>query len=1111
MSVFNPLGHIAENMKGGYKAAPATRVRIDEQEVISRTKRRAAAAGIEVNGEMGAITLAVFATVENIYITGGAGTGKTTYLTKVLIPELEHRGLNYHITASTGIAGTHVDGKTLHSFLGIGLGPEWPPGAPILNMSADEIDAIYDATYKRWQNNPRIPAAMRDGLTRKLIGAEVILLEEVSMISGWGLLGYVDYFLKKVRNKPDKPFGGIQMIFVGDFGQLPPVEKWPGVRPDWAFKCAAWTAASVRPMKFSKIHRQKAGWFTDFLNETRDGVPVSPMNLAHLRHHLIPGATPTTHPNFTFLCATNKEADIDNNQALDQYPGPTVEAKAFFDVREEQLKYRETIDEVQRRLIDGKAAIRDVLRLRVGLPVLLTVNSPTEGYVNGTKGFVHKFIMDKADPTKVAIVEVRVPNPQWTQRHRASFTPEELARVETYDTIHAISIRYWSRSTAEDPEELEPIDPKKFAEEMAAGRVPVQRHRWPVVGQFPMIPASAITIHKCVAHDTLLPTMAGIMEIGEMCKMESMPAVSGVAEFKSACEPYLGSEELGYRVTTRRGFSVVCSERHPLMVINVDGECWTKAPLLKVGDKLRMRSGTFASGDGRIDEGFSKRPAYHLTAKDRSIPTEMSLELAWLLGALIGDGCVTDKRDGRTDITSMDAEVTTRFSKYMETLFGLTTTTTESDGEASVTYTHSKGVRDFLVHLGVPYNRAPAKRIPRAIFRGSVAQQAMFLQGLFDTDGGVNTAVHFTTSSLLLARETHAMLLNLGIVGTLGQMTESAWRINITGNDVVVFRDIVGFYIPRKDDACQTLARQSECRGVVKTNLGFYPDALGKRIASAIRSELLALQAQKVGSRGRTMVGNLRLNLGPNSRWGHFLGRVVNGDSRLADVHLVKMGEAMPGFEAWGPVSRQYIGEALAGNFLDEIVSITRETALMRDICVPEGHAFVGNGFLNHNSQGMSLDDVVVRADRAFAPGQVYVALSRLRSPDGLVITSLDLPIFADPTASEFNRAVQSYSVDMGEPVEVAPAKAEQPLLPPAAARAIICGTDWGSGESKSVTGIYDRDNGKVTIVRPGDFPGIRGKTVDSVIVDDAGTFDQERAASDAAIDSWTEETDQAF
>jgi ATP-dependent DNA helicase PIF1 len=497
MQFFNPLSHVAENLAaGGYKSAPAARKQVDRQEILNRTAMRADAAKLEVNGEMGAIMLAIFTDIDNIYVTGGAGTGKTTFLKHVLIPELEHRGLNYHITASTGIAGTHVDGKTLHSFLGIGLGPEWPPGMPILNMEREDIHRIYESTYQRWQNNPRIPASMREGLTRKLMMSEVILLEEVSMISGWGLLGYVDFFLKKVRNKPDKPFGGIQMIFVGDMGQLPPVEKYPGHRPDWAFMCDAWVSAKVRPMKFTKIHRQKEGWFTDFLNQTRDGIPVSPANLAHLRHYLIPNANPTSHPNFTFLCATNKEADFDNRCALDQYPGPTVEAKAVFDVREDQLRGRETIDEVKKRLIDSKTSIREVLHLRVGLPVLLTVNSPVEGYVNGTKGFVHKLVFDRTDPSRLAIVEVRVPNSKWSQRARAGMTAEERERVETYDTIHAIGVRYWSRSSSEDPDEIEPIDPVQYAKDLSSGVVPIPRHRYPVVGQFPIIPASAITIHK---------------------------------------------------------------------------------------------------------------------------------------------------------------------------------------------------------------------------------------------------------------------------------------------------------------------------------------------------------------------------------------------------------------------------------------------------------------------------------------------------------------------------------------------------------------------------------------------------------------------------------------
>ena len=497
---FDPLGHIAENIGAhGYKSAPATRVQINQDEIINITKVRARSAGLEVNGEMGAIMLAIFSDLSNVYITGGAGTGKTTFLKTILIPELEHRGLNYHVTASTGIAGSHVDGKTLHSFLGIGLGPEWPPGVPILSMELDEIEHVYEATYQRWQNNPRINSAMRDGLTKKLVGTEVILLEEVSMISGWGLMGYVDFFLKKLRRKagvPDKPFGGIQMIFIGDFGQLPPVEKYQAHRPDWAFMCQAWKDAKVRAMKFTKIHRQKEGWFTDFLNETRDGIPVSPANRRHLTNHLIPGATPHTHPNFTFLCATNKEADSDNVQALAQYPGETVEVQAVFDVREDQMRNRESVDEVRRRLIESKSTLRAVLNLRIGLPVLLTVNSATEGYVNGTKGFVHRFVRESVAPFNVTIIEVRVPSKRWTQRQRDAFTPEERERVESYDTTHAISMRFWSRSSAEDPEELMPIDVKFFTEEIATGRVPPVRHRWPVIGQFPIIPASVITVHR---------------------------------------------------------------------------------------------------------------------------------------------------------------------------------------------------------------------------------------------------------------------------------------------------------------------------------------------------------------------------------------------------------------------------------------------------------------------------------------------------------------------------------------------------------------------------------------------------------------------------------------
>jgi hypothetical protein len=126
----------------------------------------------------------------------------------------------------------------------------------------------------------------------------------------------------------------------------------------------------------------------------------------------------------------------------------------------------------------------------------------------------------------------------------------------------------------------------------------------------------------------------------------------------------------------------------------------------------------------------------------------------------------------------------------------------------------------------------------------------------------------------------------------------------------------------------------------------------------------------------------------------------------FTDAHLARMLQNLPKCIEAGSVSAKVFGEAAAGCFNDTITSIERVEGDMRDIAVPEGHAFIGNGFVNHNSQGMSLDECSVDLSRSFAPGHVYVALSRLRTAEGLTLLNSNFQVKVDPDVVDFYRTL---------------------------------------------------------------------------------------------------------
>lgn len=298
---------------------------------------------MELTDEMSRAFQIIEETTDSLFITGKAGTGKTTFLKYIV----ENTHKNIIVAASTGIAAINAGGVTLHSLFGIPFDLQGP-------------------------NSPIKGKLYRDKF--ELFGKlDTLIIDEASMVRP-DVLDYVDRKLRLYRMN-ELPFGGIQIVLFGDLFQLPPVIKkneeiilnqW--YRGNYFFHSHALREVGFQIVELTKVFRQKDERFVNMLNRIRE-YQLLPMDIDDLSELRDNRESKDFNTQAIHICSLRRDADKINNQMIGEATHSfTAEFKDAF---------------------NPKNAPCDLdLKLRVGARVMTLVNDNRQGFYNGSMGTV---------------------------------------------------------------------------------------------------------------------------------------------------------------------------------------------------------------------------------------------------------------------------------------------------------------------------------------------------------------------------------------------------------------------------------------------------------------------------------------------------------------------------------------------------------------------------------------------------------------------------------------------------------------------------------------------------------------------------------------------------
>ncbi len=304
--------------------------------------------------------LAILKTGANVFLTGEPGAGKT-YTINQYVSYLRTRNIEPSITASTGIAATHIGGVTIHSWSGIGIKKY---------LDAYELDKISSTEY----------------VVKRVRRAKVLIIEEVSMLPP-ETLDMVDAVCRNIRQNNDA-FGGLQVIFVGDFFQLPPVVKNENfeqgqaelletVKAQFSYQASSWQRAQPVVCYLREQHRQNDSVFLGILSAIR-GNAISGDHVSVIQKRKISASA--IPEKAVKLYTHNIDVDKTNHAMLATIPGKST----VFDM----VSHGPTalVAALQKGCLSPEK-----LELKIGAKVMFTKNNPGAGFVNGTLGVVEEF------------------------------------------------------------------------------------------------------------------------------------------------------------------------------------------------------------------------------------------------------------------------------------------------------------------------------------------------------------------------------------------------------------------------------------------------------------------------------------------------------------------------------------------------------------------------------------------------------------------------------------------------------------------------------------------------------------------------------------------------